>query len=176
MALFLERGFDAVTVDDIARAAAISRRGFFDYFPAKEDVVQAWQDAFGEALAAEVAARPEGEPMARVVEEAMVSAISASATPLAFALDQLISSTRSLAASAHLKYARLEQTLAAALAARPGGRGDLGERFLAMAAVGALRLGADRWRADATPENAEVKAREVAREMWSASRSLGDEA
>lgn len=37
--LFEERGFDATTIDDIARTAGLNRRTFFRYFPAKEDVL-----------------------------------------------------------------------------------------------------------------------------------------
>jgi AcrR family transcriptional regulator len=37
--LFARHGYDATTVDDIARAAGISRRTFFRYFPAKHDVL-----------------------------------------------------------------------------------------------------------------------------------------
>ena len=36
--LFNERGFEAVTVDDIASAAGIGRRTFFRYFPSKNDL------------------------------------------------------------------------------------------------------------------------------------------
>jgi mycofactocin system transcriptional regulator len=37
--LFCEHGYDAVTVDDLAAAAGISRRTFFRYFPSKADAL-----------------------------------------------------------------------------------------------------------------------------------------
>jgi mycofactocin system transcriptional regulator len=36
--LFVEHGFEATTVDDIATAAGIGRRTFFRYFPSKNDL------------------------------------------------------------------------------------------------------------------------------------------
>lgn len=37
--LFLERGFDAVSVADVAAAAEVSKPTLFRYFPSKEDLV-----------------------------------------------------------------------------------------------------------------------------------------
>lgn len=37
--LFAARGFDAVTIEDVARTAGVSRQTVFNHFPAKEDLV-----------------------------------------------------------------------------------------------------------------------------------------
>lgn len=43
--LYLERGFEKTTADQIAEASGISRRTFFRYFPTKESVVFPHQEA-----------------------------------------------------------------------------------------------------------------------------------
>lgn len=58
--LFVEKGYDATTVDEIAAAAGVSHMTFFRYFPRKEDVVE-W-DEYDPLLAELVAARPAHEP------------------------------------------------------------------------------------------------------------------
>jgi AcrR family transcriptional regulator len=60
MALFEADGFDAVTVADIARAADVSGKTIFNYFPAKEDLVF-HIDERRAALVAAIRARPAGE-------------------------------------------------------------------------------------------------------------------
>lgn len=50
ISLFLERGFDRVSVNDIAAAAEISKPTLFRYFPSKEDLVlHRFADHQGEA-------------------------------------------------------------------------------------------------------------------------------
>jgi AcrR family transcriptional regulator len=59
--LFAERGFEAVTVAEIAHAAQYSEVTVFNYFPTKEDLVFAGMEFFEEALLAAVRDRPPGE-------------------------------------------------------------------------------------------------------------------
>lgn len=61
LSLFDEKGFDGVTVDEIASASGISRRSLFRYFATKEDIVVSGHAAFGERIIATVKARPQGE-------------------------------------------------------------------------------------------------------------------
>jgi AcrR family transcriptional regulator len=58
--LFRERGFAAVTVDDVARAADVSRQTVFNYFPTKEQMLFDREDELGAALLALVRDRPDG--------------------------------------------------------------------------------------------------------------------
>ncbi|MEU9401166.1 TetR/AcrR family transcriptional regulator [Streptomyces sp. NPDC048242] len=51
-ALFMERGFDVVTVDEIAQRAEIGRTTFFRYFGDKQEVVFSTEDDFLRALTA----------------------------------------------------------------------------------------------------------------------------
>jgi AcrR family transcriptional regulator len=62
MKLFAARGFDATTIEAITEAAGVSRRTFFRYFEAKEDVIIEFLDELGVRLCADLAARPQDEP------------------------------------------------------------------------------------------------------------------
>jgi AcrR family transcriptional regulator len=59
--LFAERGFDAVTVAEVAREADVSEGTVFNYFPTKEDLFYEQMEAFESELIEAVRERPPGE-------------------------------------------------------------------------------------------------------------------
>ena len=61
--LFTERGFERVTVAEIARAADVSEQTVFNYFPTKEDLVYWRLESFEQELLAAVRDREPGEPV-----------------------------------------------------------------------------------------------------------------
>jgi hypothetical protein len=87
------------------------------------------------------------------VETALIEAVADAAShPDAFAVDDLIQATPALKAREHLKYVRLEETLAAALLARAPSEADVfPARLLAMLIAGGMRLSAERGRAAGRP-------------------------
>jgi AcrR family transcriptional regulator len=177
--LFLERGFDATTIEDITESADVSKRSFFDYFPSKEDVVTAWQDSFSCELIDAVAAQPAGASLVEVVETAIHAALRvAIADPQRLALAALISNTPALRARDQLKYVKLERKLADALRAR--GRGSAEENFrlsiLASVVVAMLRVGGERWNAARQPASLEEFANDMFGELWATLADLGSQA
>jgi AcrR family transcriptional regulator len=74
--MFEARGFDDVTVEDIASEAHISARTFYRYFPAKEDVLQVKIDRRTEALRVALSARPADEFPLHSIRLALEAAVS----------------------------------------------------------------------------------------------------
>ena len=142
MALFLERGFEATTLDDIAAAADISRRSFFHYFASKEDVVFAWHEESMAALVAAVAARPAGESMLTAAENAIFAMVRQLEPGEAMAIAKLKHDNPALQARDQVKYEKLERALADALIRRTGHRSadhkteKLQARLVAMIEIG----------------------------------------
>ena len=70
--LFADRGFDRVTVAEIAREAQVAEATVFNYFPTKEDLFYWRLEAFGSRLADAVSARPVGEPVLAAFRRALM--------------------------------------------------------------------------------------------------------
>ncbi|MDI3560666.1 TetR/AcrR family transcriptional regulator [Bradyrhizobium sp. Arg816] len=157
MALFLERGFEATTIDDIATAADVSRRSFFHYFASKEDVVAAWQEGAATALVAEIVARPTNESMLTAAENAIAGAIKRIDPAEAAAMSRLKRDNPALQARDQLKYEKLERALAEGLSQRAKTKSDrLKARLVAMIATGAMRVGGESWIGEGVREKPEV--------------------
>jgi len=151
--LFLERGFDAVSVAEVAAAAEISKPTLFRYFPAKEDLVL-YRIADHEGEAARVAA--EGPAPVEALRRHFLDGLrrgdpvtGLSDDPDVLAFHALLYGTPALVARLHGHLERSEEALAEALG------GGLGAR-LAAGQITAVRriLAQENWRRIAAGERA----------------------
>lgn len=173
--LFLKQGYEATTVDEIVAAADISKRTFFDYFATKEDVVFAWQDDFGIALAAAVRARPAKEPLAVTAKEALVEAVIIPAQhPQMESVVRLISKTPLLQARDNLKYIKLEQTFSEALMERMHDEaGYFRARLLSTIIMGGVRMAPESWRVTTNDKDvARLFIKKVMQTIWAELREF----
>ncbi|WP_166870952.1 MULTISPECIES: mycofactocin system transcriptional regulator [unclassified Salinibacterium] len=70
--LFIERGFDHTTVDDIAAAAGIGRRTFFRYFPSKNDLPWGDFDVMLDGMRRHFAALPDEASLVDALRQAVM--------------------------------------------------------------------------------------------------------
>ncbi|WNE96427.1 TetR family transcriptional regulator [Streptomyces luomodiensis] len=105
MRLFLERGFEATTMEQIATEIGISRRSLFRYFGTKEDIVLGDHAAHGEVLRAALEARPADEPP----WEALRAALRELVDSLAYSAEDFLKITSMLHASPSLRARQLEK-------------------------------------------------------------------
>ena len=70
--LFEERGFESVTVAEVARAADVSEGTVFNYFPTKEDLFYGGMEDFEATLLDAVRDRPAGEPVSAAFARALL--------------------------------------------------------------------------------------------------------
>src|SRR3546814_18014206 len=90
MRLFIERGFEATTLDDIAEAAFLSRRTLFHYFESKEELVLSHPAEFPDAIAEAVAHLAADVPLLAMANGALAKIITRFLSPHFLALARLI--------------------------------------------------------------------------------------
>lgn len=147
--LACERGPDGVTVDEIAVAAGVSPRTFFNYFASKEDAIVGVAPAEVSELLSDLVDRPESEPpldALRAVCRSAAVRLEATADEL-WARHQLTQEHPSLAARRAAAFGEVERRLAGEIARRTGRDLDRDPypALVVGAAIGALKVGLSVW-------------------------------
>ena len=131
--LFADRGFDTVTVAEIAREAQVAEATVFNYFPSKEDLFYSRFEAFSARLAEAVRDREPGEPALAafrraLLEEGGLLAQAEAGDQEALArlrtVNRVIAASPALLAREQQAMARSADDLAALLAAVTGAADD----------------------------------------------------
>lgn len=142
--LFIEKGYAATTLDDIAAAADISRRTFFYYYKSKDDILLTMQNGTGDILAAALKDEPQDKPPLEAVRDAVVKVSAPIPTDELLVLDRLMRSSEAVQARKAVTYIQHEGTLFAALREKwPEPQRETALRLVAMLSIGAMRLSLD---------------------------------
>ena len=148
--LFVEKGYEATTVDEIAAAAGVSHMTFFRYFPRKEEVVE--YDEYDPLLEDLIAARPPDEAPITALHNAIRAGLEAVLRTdreallirTRLILDNLVLRSRNLVAQDATR-----DLFARALARRAGlTEPDLTTTVQASAALGAIGPALSAWAED----------------------------
>jgi len=144
--LFTERGFEHVTVGEIARAADVSEQTVFNYFPTKEDLVYWRLGTFEQELLGAVRTRAEGESALTAFRRFLLAQRGLLGDHDEAASAQLVAFTRMIAESRALQQREAQildgytAALAALLAEQAGAApGALEPSVVASALVGVHR-------------------------------------
>ncbi|MFL4949525.1 TetR/AcrR family transcriptional regulator [Streptomyces sp. MMS24-I31] len=127
IALFVQRGFDNVSVQEIADAAEVSKMTVFNYFGSKEDLVLApAKEHFGDVARA-VRERGPGESAVEAVRRQFLEMIEArdpsvglNSEPLSRQVRRLVADTPVLVERAFVSFQKATRGLAAILAEETG--------------------------------------------------------
>jgi AcrR family transcriptional regulator len=131
--LFTDRGFDRVTVAEVAREAQVAEATVFNYFPTKEDLFYHRLEAFEAGLVEAVAAREVGEPALAAVRRyllagdgllAQVEGGDPDAVARLRTVNRVIAASPALQAREQQAMARSSDRLAELLAAETGAAAD----------------------------------------------------
>jgi AcrR family transcriptional regulator len=144
--LFSERGFEHVSIAEIARAAEVSEQTVFNYFPSKEDLVYSGLETFEEQLLDAIRERPAGETLISAFGDFILEPRGLFAAEDDAAAAELMAVTRMIAASPALLareqqiLARYTDALARVIADEVGAKaGDLKPYVMANALMGVHR-------------------------------------
>jgi AcrR family transcriptional regulator len=131
--LFTDRGFDHVTVAEVAREAQVALATVFNYFPTKEDLFYSRLEAFETRLLEAVSAREAGEPVLvafrrHLLEPGGLLARADAGDPDALeqlrTVNRMIATSPALLARERQTIARYADSLAELLAAETGAPAD----------------------------------------------------
>jgi AcrR family transcriptional regulator len=148
LAMFKQRGFAAVTVEEIAAEAQTSKRTFYRHFPVKEDVLQVRIRRRAEAIRDALAERPSEEPPLRSLRVALQAAMSAEDPVLVGRWIDVVAATPSVLMGVVGGCVLVgNKTMAEFLGSRLGLPGDaLLPAMLAAATGGIIQAAETRWR------------------------------
>jgi AcrR family transcriptional regulator len=181
--LFAERGFEAVTVAEIAVAADVSEKTVFNHFAAKEDLVFAGGDSRLAQLQADIALRPPGTSVLDVFRantEAMLDVVAAGETEDSLVVPRIVRDSPALQERLAVGWAREADTLAAAIAEATGADADdlvpaVVARTLAWTLITIFRAAFDGLLAGEDPERLAARLRpQAARAYDRLAAGLGD--
>jgi AcrR family transcriptional regulator len=153
LALFEERGYDAVSVEEIAAAAEVSPRTFYRYFPAKEDVLVLDPETDAAVRAALAEDRPD-ETDVDFVARTLIAALTARQPARARRGYHLIQATPALQARIHQLVWHDQEGIVQALLARGKARrpgcgtpadAEMRARVISVAVSDAIRTGVGAW-------------------------------
>ena len=172
--LFTRRGFEAVTLAEVAAAADVGQRTLFRYFSDKEELLFGDDAVVQAQLHAALSARPAQEPPVTAVLEAVVSLV-----PLwqdrreqGRTRRAVIDASPALHARQLAKYSAHERVLLDGLVARGSGRPQA--RLLARTAIACTDEALTRWFSDDDPAQPGLagRARETFAELSQQLRSV----
>jgi AcrR family transcriptional regulator len=142
--LFAERGFDAVTVAEVAKAADVSAATVFNYFPTKEDLFYGQMEAFESALVEAVRTREPGDSVLtafrKLMLERSVRLASEEVAKIIVKAARVVTASPALLAREREIVARATQALADLIAEETGaGADDVEPLVVANALMGVQR-------------------------------------
>ena len=148
--LFVQKGYEQTTLDEIAAAAGIARRTFFHYFKSKEDVLLAYMDGggFPKALRANLLVESRDQAPLLALQNATCQTMAVRETAAATEVDRLLHSTEALRARLEAGLAATEQIVFETLCEMWPEREPVSLRITAMAGIGAMRIAKEAWRRD----------------------------